>query len=145
MVWMNAQHSKYLFLTLRQTNHQSAPSFLSFSSSKSKQNLESLVENRSVSSQHALLMCIYVVFFSLFQMWPMQTRQPERFGAIRSSLPLRRCFLLCYSQFVLHYCADLFLLTLVCFSSTPVTQSWRSRGSLKVKSSWHFHRNDVSQ
>lgn len=81
------------------------------------------------------------VFLSLFQMWPMQTRRQEGFGAIRSSLPLRRCFLLQVTLFS----AALFLLTLVCCSSTPVTQSWRSRASLKVKPSWRFHINDVSQ
>lgn len=75
---------------------------------------------------------------SLFQMWPMQTRQPESLEGTRSSSPLRRYFPPCC------VCADS---ALICFgsscwyspadppsssSSTRVRRCWRSRASLVV-------------
>lgn len=48
--------------------------------------------------------CLMCIWFSLFQMWRMQTRQPEGLDGITSSLPLRRYFLSCYKvRFILHH------------------------------------------
>lgn len=91
----------------------------------------------------ALLICLYIFFLV-----------PDVANADKAAGRIRRYKIIFTPQkvlpavagnFVLPSCADLFLLNLVCFSSTPVMSSWRSRGSLEVNSSPHFHGTDVRQ
>lgn len=78
------------------------------------------------------------LFTFLLQMWPKQTRQQEKLDDIRSSLPLRRYFLLNPVLFVSY--RYIFLTSLFLFlSSMHVRRCWRSRGSLEVMKNYHLH------
>lgn len=76
------------------------------------------------------------LFPFLFQMWPTQTKQQEKFDNIRSSLPLRRHFLLIPVLFVFYRYISLTSLFLF-LSSMHVRRCWKSRGSLEVMKNYH--------